>query len=108
MVTTETKATHTPGPWKVANVTTRGVPQLKVETCESGRWDRVDIAKLNVSNQQSEANARLIASAPGLLEALEAFLAYDRDGSYLRSDATTMHEQITAKAEAAVRTASGE
>lgn len=67
MVTPKTKHTmstkHTPGPWKtecgqVFNSTASG-------------WVSEYVAKVNEVSKCSEANARLIAAAPELLEALE-------------------------------------
>lgn len=60
-----TKAKHTPGPWNVAK-TTFGqtiidAPSIGEIVCRVEEW----------SEKQDEANARLIAAAPELLDALK-------------------------------------
>lgn len=59
----ETK--HTPGPWKVASTQAKEVHNVKIGVVArpSGR-----------TFQEMEANARLIAAAPEMLEALKACL----------------------------------
>lgn len=62
---TTTKSQHTPGPWKVTGGETSFYPMAVrsevSQICEFHTWD-----------VQKEANARLIAAAPDLLEALKA------------------------------------
>jgi hypothetical protein len=61
---------HTPGPWQAKaglsrwNVTTTGQPRT------------FNIAAINTDRPEQAANARLIAAAPELLEALEACAEY--------------------------------
>jgi hypothetical protein len=100
---------HTPGPWGVANKT--GVVQTVVGfpilnglgLCESDYIDR----------PTAEANARLIAAAPALLEALSDLLrVIDRDDPWVRvTTYNPTHEaSIRAKRErarAALRQARG-
>lgn len=57
--------THTKGPWMHAN--TAGNHQFAIYPEATGK----DIALVYNRCQESEANARLIASAPELLEALQ-------------------------------------
>ena len=61
--TTETVAQHTPGPWTIAGRETA----LKVVEARRS-WMRVCFL---TSDGPCEANARLIAAAPDLLEALK-------------------------------------
>lgn len=82
---------HTPGPWRVEEGTTlvwgncnpedhttwgMGYPIAETRINPSGNWSTGPYA------DEGEANARLIAAAPDMLEALElargTFKAYDR------------------------------
>lgn len=83
---------HTPGPWAVdGHFVVRGDGTALCDV-----W-----ASRPIPNAEAEANARLIASAPDLLEALEA-LVWDRD---VRDVAT--HHDI-GRARAAIAKAKGE
>ncbi len=85
---------HTPGPWiyqewgRLILDSGKGSSQLQVAT-----------VALNTRRDEGTANARLIASAPDLLEALEAMRAAaemeDWDG---RSSAYALAEKAIAKA----------
>lgn len=87
-VPTETKATHTPGPWE-ANESSRRI--------EQSHWiiahDSHDIPLATISENLSrpevaDANARLIANAPELLEALRFFVdSRSAGGGYARYEA---------------------
>jgi hypothetical protein len=90
-MTTKT-VTHTPGPWHVAG----GTDERFVDSGTNGT-----VAKIAIKPEMS-ANARLIAAAPQLLEALETLL----DISPFARDATgaDMHE----RARAVIRSAKGE
>lgn len=66
----ETKATHTPGPWNL----------LELATCPRRVLDSKDRLVAQVHNpdkygdaNEIDANARLIAAAPGLLDAAKYF-----------------------------------
>ena len=92
---------HTPGPWQVnsndplhvcdADGESRGCsPIAFVQVGNDGRWT-------------AKANARLIAAAPDLLEALnEAFRAFAHD-----EDGPVWADSTIAKARAAIRAATG-
>lgn len=72
MTTPTQKASHTPGQWIF-----EGSPSsTKVWSNEKGR--SIEICKVTprgeVSESEGEANARLIAAAPDLLEACKAFV----------------------------------
>lgn len=63
--------THTPGPWRVKGI--RSVVADKTHICANGETMSLPNAVVcTVDNHDREANARLIAAAPALLEALEA------------------------------------
>ena len=70
---TETKATHTPGPWKVGQ-RSEGPYPFTVE----GR-DRLVAMVEYEPDDATSANARLIAAAPEMLEAIREILWGDRD-----------------------------
>jgi len=59
--------THTPGPWKIAS--TVSAHYIESEGCEVARVDLIGAPEVRVL--EDAANARLIASAPELLEACE-------------------------------------
>jgi len=91
---------HTPGPWHVSN----GV-QIRSE--------RHQIAKVwMMRDGEGNANARLIAAAPDLLEALKGFSSYVRDeqnstdGAVTYSTTTINHWAFLARA--AIAKATGE
>lgn len=84
---------HTPGPWKVSQNVTRHVigPEGGVVACAELTW----------TNEITEANARLIAAAPELLEAL---ISLER-----LAGKPLMHaEQARIAASAAIAKATGE
>lgn len=64
MSETTTKATHTPGPWAADLVS----GSFYIVT-DSGRTIAVRTRGINESREEVDANARLIAAAPDLLEA---------------------------------------
>ncbi len=106
-----TKAKHTPGPWVI------GTSEGRVLS----RWDGIgywEIANATVTDFRGdsgevyfaggaqEANARLIAAAPDLLEALEAMVA---DWGKLASVVKPLGEESSLrKARAAIAKAKGE
>jgi hypothetical protein len=64
-----TKATHTPGPWKL-----EAEKDGQVGISRPGYWRNFAVAYTSnpsIEPGQGHANARLIAAAPTLLEALE-------------------------------------
>lgn len=69
MQTSET-VKHTPGPWSVAP----GKNDMEPVIIQGDPGDPWFIATLHDMEKQTQANARLIAAAPDLLEALEAVL----------------------------------
>ena len=69
---------HTPGPWKVYPSGT----QTFVASVATGRIVAVDLYDENSNPpiEEVDANARLIAAAPALLEAVEAALKFIQEG----------------------------
>jgi len=98
-------STHTPGPWKIENG--------HIQQSGIAYWQITDGADAICCNQfcyadNSDANARLIAAAPDLLEALKR-LAVISDGIYVRmsdGEARLMREAWE-KADAAIAKAEG-
>lgn len=77
---------HTPGPWRVKQLNAGRQDEPRYISANSRH---LSIARVNADERLDvEANARLIASAPDLLEALRR-IAYEPFGP---SDAT--HEQV--------------
>jgi hypothetical protein len=94
-------AKHTDGPWIWAS---RRTPQAKVyDVIGAG----LVIARVHEGGvKRAEANARLIASAPDLLEALSLLLSHDeQDAGCLPTDA---HRDAQQAARAAIARATGE
>ena len=89
---------HTPGPWIFDNE----IGFIRTDTPPYGEWD---VAKVNIVRAEAKANARLIAAAPELLDALklmrDAFL--DTEGSH-----GTLEQTATDAADAAIAKATGE
>jgi hypothetical protein len=102
---------HTPGPWISDDVGPSDIRRYVVANSSSSAGFRV-IAELYLSDtwddfrKEAEANARLIASAPDLLEALEMALdelmdagfSADISGSKPVSDALIFGADVIAKA----------
>ena len=72
-----TEVKHTPGPWKV----TAHPPYNKVIASHGQGRQPVyfDVALCHLETDRAEANARLIAAAPDLLEACKAMLSAIKD-----------------------------
>jgi len=63
---------HTPGPWAI--VTGQGWRNAAIRPIVMGQQSQHTLARI-LPNDDCEANARLIAAAPELLEALKGLLA---------------------------------
>lgn len=96
---------HTPGPWE-ANPYGRPTKNLhwQVDKTDS------DVAVASLIGENAEANARLIAAAPALLEALEcAVIGFDDiEQAGLLSDARRIADYRAAEARAILKQARGE
>lgn len=97
---------HTQGPWEACCDGDCSCGQVWSKTADhpvatviSGEWgDSPKLAYGSVNPEAAKANARLIAAAPGLYEALKEALPW------LKRDA---HREITQRAEAAIAQAEG-
>jgi len=83
------KTKHTPAPWEVNPRATRNVRHgnLTIANCSSSQ---------DGSREEQEiANAKLIAAAPELLEALEELIkVYERNGQLLSFDVNIARKAI--------------
>ena len=105
------KQKYTPGPWRISNgeleygqfdiLTERGgFPNVGIATVVDGRFSDVDRGSVALHRGECLANARLIAAAPELLEAVKAGVIMLRELNEGHANRTieTMNE-IIAKAE---------
>lgn len=83
-------ASFTPGPWSVEIDDQSGIGRTHaVYVCDGKGWPDGQLARVNVQDGfgEREANARLIASVPDLLEALQAVVVvYKRDNPLRTAD----------------------
>ena len=86
---------HTPGPWRFRLSAHNGCYYV-----EDKDWLVAEVAGQNVEN---EHNARLIASAPDLLEALKAVRCFYENAKHLSGD----EDAILEEARAAIAKAEG-
>lgn len=104
-----TQATHTPGPWIIEEVD----DGQAVISAESKKW--IDFARVWVvtdgsTDKEGEANARLIAAAPELLEACLAMIEWDdreKDHAVSFENRIELCTQAFTKARAAIAKATG-
>lgn len=95
---------HTPGPWKTRN----GFQDGSIEIFRPNKAIKkpfypTEIAVVEAEEKEGKANARLIAAAPELLEALMAVLRWIDDNCE-----TTGFEAVEAQADAALAKAGAE
>ena len=88
---------HTPGPWTVTRVSKSTILKDLYVSASPERVARVVLPATANSIDEYEANARLIAAAPDLLEALKGFM-----------DGAEAMGWNTDKARAAIAKATGE
>lgn len=69
------KAAHTPGPWKFGKELTARSGEWLVSFDAGSKGRGIAIAETRAGSGNEEANARLIAAAPQLLEALQTTAA---------------------------------
>ena len=73
---TTSNSMHAPGPWMVQTVREQtGFRMVRTYVLDGAGGDPVAMVQAN-SAEEEEANARLIAAAPDLLEALEGLLVF--------------------------------
>lgn len=71
-MTTATEVKHTPGPWELQLLPPTGTSMTYIGIRQAETRKSVGYAQSSESADIAEANARLIAAAPELLEALRA------------------------------------
>jgi hypothetical protein len=81
----ESPRKHTPGPWFVAPGL--GCRDIGPKTGEKRKRVTAVVCTVGIEDAEDEANANLIAAAPGLLEALKALMEKSRDFAGLHSTA---------------------
>lgn len=96
----EAKAKHTPGPWVIQH---QG-PDFWIDVPCDAPKHRQDVCRLSYGNPDGKANARLIAAAPELLEALEELV--NRVDTTLHAGYVGINRIV--KARDAIRKARGE
>lgn len=99
--------THTKGPWDIGGVNGGGLPHtVYCDDATGSAVAKCDFEFVNRSKEELRANARLIAAAPDLLEALEMSLqAYDY--GHTGPKATIRIAKFEEKASAAIAKAKG-
>jgi hypothetical protein len=99
-----TMTKHTQGPWHITGNKTK---YIEARIRDGWLQEVASVGPTESDNgygPQQEANARLIAAAPELLEALQEILAIDGHSSLTREDS----DKLDAKARAAIAKATGE
>ena len=109
------KQAHTPGPWEYQDGSPQSYgsawvnsPDVKrIAICDGVRRSETHGFCLRMNDGENEANARLIASAPAMLEALTRALPYvetaEADEAYKPGEVA----KVTAMIRAAIRQAEG-
>jgi hypothetical protein len=100
---------HTPGPWNVDGDATVYGPRFSIAN-DKEQIGRFEVADCKGYKQEREANARLIASAPDLLRALEQLLETAESlNDWLVSDGSINGEhELFKKVRAIISKAKGE
>jgi hypothetical protein len=105
---TTTKAKHTPGPWRLDAYRDSGRPNPGTIVADNPHGEGAEeVASINWIaggfHAEQVANARLIAAAPELLEALTALMEFWDSGSPVHPGA-----EVVSEARAAIAKATGE
>ena len=90
---------HTPGPWKVGRYTPNAT-EISILTTGGAPVTPAWGPKFYVNSEQAKANARLIAAAPDLLEALDAIVQRIYDGSSISPYSAEYRNALNAIAKA--------
>ncbi len=98
MTTSTKKAAHTPGPWTF----TRTDKQFRLSDPDGS------VLRINGGMIPREADARLIAKAPEMLEVLEAIVASAKNGNEPGQTWITIAGGLLEPAEAVLRSVRGE
>lgn len=71
-MTTESRSKHTPGPWRARTEGTELNPDWIAVFNSTGKWALATANQsAGIDREEAKANARLIAAAPEMLDALE-------------------------------------
>jgi hypothetical protein len=99
---------HTPGPWRTDRNNTHGGQIAVVHHCVGNDWVEIWSPDATAADEKEmEANARLIAAAPELLEALEAFDKAAKESTTIIGFAAKAFKLLT-KTRAAIAKARGQ
>lgn len=96
---------HTPGPWKFGKELGARNGEWLVSFDAGSKWRGIAIAETRTGPGSEEANARLIAAAPELLEACQAMIEWDdreKDHAVDFNARMVLCEQAFTKARAAI------
>ena len=97
-----TNSAHTPGPWVYQYSPYTSQDGHEIPAFEVHGEDKVCDTNENQPSEEQEANARLIAAAPELLDALDCLLIYAAD---IHSEDLDL--EVYEQARAAIRQAKG-
>ena len=88
---------HSPGPWELTELACGNdgevEPSFRIEA-ESTLFLTVSPCADGFQFGQNEANARLIAASPDLLEACQAFAAWDEDPHPIEADSAKLRNLV--------------
>lgn len=83
---------HTKGPWKITqqNRYNERITDVDAVRLRYPRWLTITIMSDEISIQEHNANCRLVAAAPDLLEALEVVVTSMLDSGYNKNSASVL------------------
>lgn len=90
---------HTPGPWQHSVKLSGSENHRGFRILTADGWALADVQPADEDGIEGEANARLIAAAPDLLEALKRIVGWDAAGLALTEDHAAQACAAIAKAE---------
>lgn len=91
------KTAYTPGPWVIEeNVTVGGINHLAITARHAGgSWMPCSVSPMRFARDVDQANARLIAATPELLEALKLVLIFHDSGPWTSEKAQEWANGLT-------------
>lgn len=109
---------HTPGPWILSQNTewpwtyyvdnADELPVIAIKLHTYCTTDTQESANARAGNETTHANARLIAAAPALLEALEGVMQWADDNGRTFKLSVASDSDVANRIRAAIRAAKGE
>ena len=99
--------THTPGPWNIGPTYKSSINAGEKHIAMVNYWKSGDKSS-DVFGEEHDANARLIAAAPDLLEALEANMEWIGPPPTDRHSYDSVRERAWKLGQAAIQKAKGE